>query len=167
MNFLERIAFNPELCGARLCIRGMRIRVKGALSLPAAGVSGHEILEGYSDVEDEEIKACLHYAAALSRPCRASGGVKFILVARLSPALASDLRKRWVAGPSPHATSGLRDATDGGVARRCRYGQAQPVTAWSRVGNRSHAAPPGRVMPLVADHPAAHRKGGNRLSAVA
>jgi hypothetical protein len=35
---MERITFNPEQCGGRPCIRGMRIRVKDVLDLPAAGL---------------------------------------------------------------------------------------------------------------------------------
>jgi uncharacterized protein (DUF433 family) len=64
MSYLSRITFNPEQCGGRPCIRGMRIRVKDVLDLLAAGVSGKEILEDYPDLEAEDIKACLQYAAA-------------------------------------------------------------------------------------------------------
>ena len=64
MIYLDRITFNPEQCGARPCIRGMRIRVKDVLDLLAAGVSEKEILEDYPDLEAEDIKACLQYAAA-------------------------------------------------------------------------------------------------------
>jgi uncharacterized protein (DUF433 family) len=41
----------------------MRIRVKDVLDLLAAGVSEREILD-YPDLEAEDIKACLQYAAA-------------------------------------------------------------------------------------------------------
>jgi uncharacterized protein (DUF433 family) len=64
MNYLDRITFNPEQCGGRPCIRGMRIRVKDVLELLAAGMSEKEILEDYPDLETEDIKACLQYAAA-------------------------------------------------------------------------------------------------------
>jgi uncharacterized protein (DUF433 family) len=64
MSYLDRITFNPEQCGGRPCIRGMRIRVKDVLDLLAAGVSEKEILEDYPDLEAEDIKACLQYAAA-------------------------------------------------------------------------------------------------------
>jgi uncharacterized protein (DUF433 family) len=59
MTYLDRITFNPEQCGGRPCIRGMRIRVKDVLDLLAAGVSEKEILEDYPDLEAEDIKACL------------------------------------------------------------------------------------------------------------
>ena len=64
MTYLDRITFNPEQCGGRPCIRGMHIRVKDVLNLLAGGVSEKEILEDYPDLEAEDIKACLQYAAA-------------------------------------------------------------------------------------------------------
>jgi uncharacterized protein (DUF433 family) len=64
MSYLDRITFNLQQCGGRPCIRGMRIRVKDVLDLLAAGVSEKEILGDYPDLEAEDIKACLQYAAA-------------------------------------------------------------------------------------------------------
>lgn len=60
----ERITFNPEQCGGRPCIRGMRIRVKDILELLAAKVSRTEILEDFPYLEPDDIDACLEYAAA-------------------------------------------------------------------------------------------------------
>ncbi len=60
----ERITFNPNQCGGRPCIRGMRIRVKDVLDLLAAKVPVAEILADYPDLEAEDIQACLEYAAA-------------------------------------------------------------------------------------------------------
>ena len=64
MTYLGRITSNPVQCGGRPCIRSMRIRVKDVLDLLAAGVSDEEILEDHPDLEAEDIKACLQYAAA-------------------------------------------------------------------------------------------------------
>ena len=61
---MTRITFNPKQCGGRPCIRGMRIRVKDVLDLLAAGVADLEILRDYPDLEADDIKACLEYAAA-------------------------------------------------------------------------------------------------------
>ena len=61
---MERITFNPNQCGGRPCIRGMRIRVKDVLDLIAAGVPESEILADYPDLEAEDIKASVEYAAA-------------------------------------------------------------------------------------------------------
>jgi uncharacterized protein (DUF433 family) len=63
MKYLDRITFNPEQCGGRPCIRGMRIRVKDVLELMAAGLSAQEILADYPDLEAEDLRACLQYAA--------------------------------------------------------------------------------------------------------
>ena len=60
---MERITFNPEQCGGRPCIRGMRIRVKDVLDLLAAGVSEADILADYPYLEAEDIRAALAYAA--------------------------------------------------------------------------------------------------------
>ena len=64
MKYADRITFDPEQCGGRPCIRGMRIRVKDVLDMLAAGVSEPEILEDYPDLQAEDIRACLQYAAA-------------------------------------------------------------------------------------------------------
>ena len=64
MTFLDRITFNPAQCGGRPCIRGMRLRVKDVLDLLAAAVPEAEILADYPDLEAEDIRACLQYAAA-------------------------------------------------------------------------------------------------------
>ena len=61
---MERITFNPNQCGGRPCIRGMRIRVKDVLDLLAAKVSEAEILADYPYLEAKDIQACLEYAAA-------------------------------------------------------------------------------------------------------
>ena len=60
---LERITVNPEQCGGRPCIRGMRIRVVDILDLFAAGLNANQILEELPDLEMDDVKAALHYAA--------------------------------------------------------------------------------------------------------
>jgi len=60
---LERITVNPRQCGGRPCIRGMRIRVSDVLDLFAAGLSAEEILEDLPDLEMDDIRASLTYAA--------------------------------------------------------------------------------------------------------
>lgn len=61
---MDRITFNPDQCGGRPCIRGMRIRVKDVLDLLASGVSEAEILADFPYLEEEDIRACLAFAAA-------------------------------------------------------------------------------------------------------
>jgi uncharacterized protein (DUF433 family) len=63
MNLLSRITINPEQCGGRPCIRGMRIRVTDVLELFAAGLSADEILAEMPDLEREDLQACFQFAA--------------------------------------------------------------------------------------------------------
>ncbi len=62
-DLLDRITANPEQCGGRPCIRGMRIRVIDVLDLLASGLSADEVLEELPDLEKEDILAALQYAA--------------------------------------------------------------------------------------------------------
>ena len=64
--YFERITFNPQIMGGRACIRGMRLTVSLVLSLIANDMTIEEILKEYPDLEVEDIKACLRYAAFLS-----------------------------------------------------------------------------------------------------
>ena len=59
----ERITINPEQCGGRPCIRGMRIRVIDILNLYAAGLTAQEILDEMPDLEMEDLTAAMRYAA--------------------------------------------------------------------------------------------------------
>ncbi|HEV7859169.1 MAG TPA: DUF433 domain-containing protein [Pyrinomonadaceae bacterium] len=63
INLLERITSNPEQCGGRPCIRGMRIRVIDVLGLFASGLNAEQILEEMPDLEMDDLKAALQYAA--------------------------------------------------------------------------------------------------------
>lgn len=68
MDLLSRITINPNQCGGRPCIRGMRIRVADVLDLFAAGLSAQEIREELPDLEPEDVQACLRYAALRLEP---------------------------------------------------------------------------------------------------
>ena len=59
----ERITVDPEQCGGRPCIRGMRIRVTDVLDLLANGLTGVQVLEELPDLELEDIQACLRFAS--------------------------------------------------------------------------------------------------------
>ena len=63
MKYTDRITFNPNQCGGRPCIRGMRIRVKDVLGMLGAGVSETEVLRDFPYLQPEDIRACLEYAA--------------------------------------------------------------------------------------------------------
>ena len=60
---VERITINPLQCGGKPCVRGMRIRVKDILDMLAGGATSEQILADYTDLEPEDIRACLAYAA--------------------------------------------------------------------------------------------------------
>ena len=58
-----RITIDPNVCGGRPCIRGMRIRVSDILEMLAGGASQDEILEDYPYLEAADIAAALDFAA--------------------------------------------------------------------------------------------------------
>jgi uncharacterized protein (DUF433 family) len=60
---VSRITWDPAQCGGKPCIRGMRIRVSDILEMLAAGVSEAEILTDFPDLEIDDIRACLRFAA--------------------------------------------------------------------------------------------------------
>ena len=59
----DRITVDPEQCGGRPCIRGMRIRVSDVLDLLAAGLSAEQIVEEMPDLELEDVQASLRFAS--------------------------------------------------------------------------------------------------------
>jgi len=59
----ERITVDPEQCGGRPCIRGMRIRVSDVLDLLANGLTPEQVLEELPDLEPADIAACLRFAS--------------------------------------------------------------------------------------------------------
>ena len=61
--FLQRITIDPEQCGGRPCIRGMRIRVSDILDLFAAGLSSQQILTEMPDLVEEDLQACMTFAS--------------------------------------------------------------------------------------------------------
>lgn len=59
----DRITVNPDQCGGRPCVRGLRIRVTDVLDLLAAGLSLEQVLAELPDLEPEDIAACLRFAS--------------------------------------------------------------------------------------------------------
>jgi uncharacterized protein (DUF433 family) len=64
MNLLDRITISRDQMGGRPCIRGMRIRVRDVLDMLAGGASERDILADFPDLEPDDIRASLAYAAA-------------------------------------------------------------------------------------------------------
>ncbi|NBC10244.1 MAG: DUF433 domain-containing protein [Planctomycetes bacterium] len=59
----DRITTNPNQCGGRPCVRGLRIRVTDVLDLLANGLTREALLEELPDLEPADIDACLRYAS--------------------------------------------------------------------------------------------------------
>jgi uncharacterized protein (DUF433 family) len=64
---LDRITFNPGIMGGQACIRDMRIPVSLVVNLVANGKPVEEILEEYPDLELEDVRQSLLYAAWLTQ----------------------------------------------------------------------------------------------------
>ncbi len=63
---LQRITIDPEICHGKPCIRGLRYTVEMILELLSSDMEIVDILQDYEDLEKEDIKACLMFAAKLS-----------------------------------------------------------------------------------------------------
>jgi uncharacterized protein (DUF433 family) len=64
---LDRITFSPQIMAGQACIRGMRITVALVLNLVANGLTVEQILKEYPDLEAEDIRQALRYAAWLAQ----------------------------------------------------------------------------------------------------
>jgi uncharacterized protein (DUF433 family) len=62
----HRITVDPDQCGGRPCLRGLRIRVRDVLDLLAAGADHAEILADNPLLQEGDIIAALEYAARQS-----------------------------------------------------------------------------------------------------
>jgi uncharacterized protein (DUF433 family) len=67
MNYGGRITMEVGKRGGKPCIRGLRITVYEVLEYLASGMSQEEILQDFPDLEAEDIKACLTFAADRER----------------------------------------------------------------------------------------------------
>jgi uncharacterized protein (DUF433 family) len=63
VELMDRITVNPDQCGGRPCVRGMRIRVVDVLDLLAAGLSAEQVVEELPDLEPGDVTACLRFAS--------------------------------------------------------------------------------------------------------
>ena len=62
-DYREIIKINPDVRFGKPCVRNTRISVYDVLSWLASGMTIKEILEDYTELSEEDIKACLSYAA--------------------------------------------------------------------------------------------------------
>ena len=64
---LQRISIDPAICHGKPCIRGHRIWVSLIMDLLVDGMTMAEILEQYPGLEADDIRACMAYAAEMTR----------------------------------------------------------------------------------------------------
>jgi uncharacterized protein (DUF433 family) len=62
-----RITVDPDKVGGVPCIRGLRIPIATVVEMVADGMDTEEILRAYPDLEPEDIREALRYAAAAVR----------------------------------------------------------------------------------------------------
>ena len=76
MGQFDRITFNPTIMGGRACIRGMRVPVSVIVGQIAHGASVEQVLTDFPDLEEQDVRQALQYAAWLTteevRPIRTS-----------------------------------------------------------------------------------------------
>jgi uncharacterized protein (DUF433 family) len=63
MEKLDRITIDPNVCLGQPTLRGMRITVSVVLKMLAAGKTVEDVLEAYPELEAEDIRQAMRYAA--------------------------------------------------------------------------------------------------------
>lgn len=69
-DYRDHITIDPGKRGGKPCIRSMRITVYDVLEWLASGLSESQILEDYPELTQDDIRACLAFAA--NRECQLS-----------------------------------------------------------------------------------------------
>ena len=69
-DYRDIITINPEKRFGKPCVRNTRITVFDVLGWLASGMSKPEILEDFPELTEEDISACLSYAADKERKIR-------------------------------------------------------------------------------------------------
>ena len=67
MNYQDLITIEPGKRGGRPCVRGMRIGVSDVLGWLATGMTHDQIRGDYPELTEDDIRACLAYAADRER----------------------------------------------------------------------------------------------------
>lgn len=65
VNWQERIVVDPEIHHGTPCIRGTRVPVSVVLGSLAQGLTSEQVLEEYPTLSEDDIRACLAYAAEI------------------------------------------------------------------------------------------------------
>jgi uncharacterized protein (DUF433 family) len=66
MNKLDRITIKSDVCLGQPTIRGMRITVSVILKMLGAGRSIEEIIDAYPELDTEDVRQAIQYAAWLA-----------------------------------------------------------------------------------------------------
>ena len=67
MNYLDRITIDERVRSGKPCIRGTRMTVTDVLEYLAGGMTHEELLRDFPDLTEEDIRACLAFAADRER----------------------------------------------------------------------------------------------------
>jgi uncharacterized protein (DUF433 family) len=67
MKYEGIITIEPGKRGGKPCVRGLRITVYEVLELLASGMSHAEVIQDFPDLTEQDILACLSYAADRER----------------------------------------------------------------------------------------------------
>jgi uncharacterized protein (DUF433 family) len=67
MSYEQLITIEPGKRGGKPCIRGMRIAVADVLDYLASGMTIAEILADFPELTEDDIRACLEFAANRER----------------------------------------------------------------------------------------------------
>ncbi|KOR29530.1 hypothetical protein TI05_15065 [Achromatium sp. WMS3] len=67
MDYSKIITIEPDKRSGKPCIRGTRMTVSDVLEYLASGMSHNEILKDFPDLTQEDIYACLSFAADRER----------------------------------------------------------------------------------------------------
>ena len=63
---IERISVDPKICHGQACIKSTRIPVHQIIRMLANGDKIEDLLKDYPSLKNEDIYACLDYAASLA-----------------------------------------------------------------------------------------------------
>jgi uncharacterized protein (DUF433 family) len=70
MDYKHLITIEPDKRSGQPCIRGLRMTVQDVLEYLAGGMTVAEILDDFPDLTEEDIRACLAFAADRERRLR-------------------------------------------------------------------------------------------------
>lgn len=65
-DMFDRITFDPAIMGGRACLRGMRIPVSVIVGQIAHGATVDDVLVGYPDLTEDDVREAIEYAAWLA-----------------------------------------------------------------------------------------------------